>query len=696
MPYRDPAQHRELVRRNQAKKRKDERDVGPSEENNYEIADPDRRMRAEAGSMGDWLKTYFPRAFPLDFSEDHLQLISHTEQIIEKGGREVIVMPRSSGKTTFATHAIIWAAFTGRCKYAVIVAADDMSAKKLMSNIKTIITRPGTDFALDYPEVVIPLQRLEGASIKAQYQEFNGVKTNVAWKAASVVLPTTPLTESMGSAGVVIDSGGLTSSLRGKVHAHPNGEQVRPDLILIDDPQTSKTAKSLPEVQTRMEILNADLAGMAGVGGKMSILCTATIIAQDDVATQLLDRDLSPDWVGHKSSMLKSFPTNIDAWDEYNLIRIQEIYEEVPKGSCNAYYEDNRELLDEGCHHYWPERVGNDCVSAIQTAMNEFLKDEASFMSEYQNEPVSRLITSLEPLDVGELSRRIASTGRAIVPDKTLALTAFIDVQGDALYGGVMAWTEGRGGTVIDYATWPPQQSRMFSYAKVKSRNNLGKMYPGLDADARIMKGVTDFVSDFQSRIWLDGNGDEHIIEHGCVDIGYKGDAVERGIIETGFRNWLPAQGTGSSKTPLMSWSRDKKLRRKFGEYWVLGYPRNRQWRMKRLFHDPNYWKSELYVALSVPVQHASAVRFYKHSQPSHHKQLAEHLTAEIATRQEREGRITDVWTLPGNEDNHLLDVVVGNMVLASFLQITKETSNVRPKATKKRKPRRQSKGIGF
>jgi hypothetical protein len=235
----------------------------------------------------------------------------------------------------------------------------------------------------------------------------------------------------------------------------------------------------------------------------------------------------------------------------------------------------------------------------------------------------------------------------------------------------------------------------MFSYNKIKARNSLGKMYPGLDADARIMKGVQDFVTDLQTRVWLDEKGEEYTIEHGTVDIGYKGDPVERGLIETGYRNWLPAQGTGSSKTPIMSWSRDKKLKRRFGEYWVLGFPRNRQWRMKRLFHDPNYWKTELYIALTVPQEHECAFNLYHHPQPSHHKQLAEHLTAEIATRQERDGRITDVWTLPGNEDNHLLDVVVGNFILASFLGISKGSHNER-RPPKRQKRKRASKGLSI
>ena len=47
-------------------------------------------------------------------------------------------------------------------------------------------------------------------------------------------------------------------------------------------------------------------------------------------------------------------PKHMDAWDDYDMIRRQELTGEIGEGETNKHYEANRAKLDEGAVHYWP------------------------------------------------------------------------------------------------------------------------------------------------------------------------------------------------------------------------------------------------------------------------------------------------------------------------------------------------------
>ena len=78
-----------------------------------EIYDDERRAAADK-SLRVFLESYFPEAFPLEWSEDHLKVIDIMQRVATTGELFVLAMPRGSGKTTIAVRAALWAILTGR------------------------------------------------------------------------------------------------------------------------------------------------------------------------------------------------------------------------------------------------------------------------------------------------------------------------------------------------------------------------------------------------------------------------------------------------------------------------------------------------------------------------------------------------------------------------------------------------------
>ncbi len=100
-----------------------------------EVADPDRKARA-AGEFRYFCESYFPRTFHLEWSEDHLKVISRIEQAVLRGGLFSMAMPRGSGKTTICECACIWAVLNGHREFVCLIGSDEGHAMDMLDSIK--------------------------------------------------------------------------------------------------------------------------------------------------------------------------------------------------------------------------------------------------------------------------------------------------------------------------------------------------------------------------------------------------------------------------------------------------------------------------------------------------------------------------------------------------------------------------------
>lgn len=657
MPRRDYDEHRERAAERQAELSKAGREIGPPPK----VKNPRRRKKCERDFKA-FCDSYFPRVFHRGWSPDHLRVLKLVEQAVLDGMLQAVAMPRGSGKSSICQRAALWAVLYGHRHYAIVVCADDKKGKKTLGILKTELARNEL-LAEDFPEICHPIVSLEGIANRANGQLCRGEPTNMEWGKGRIVLPTMP---GAPGSGAVLEAAGLESAVRGAVHLDQAGNQIRPDLALVDDPQTRRTAKSIVQNETREQLVSADLLGCAGPGEPFSCLMACTVIYQADMADRMLDRQLHPEWRGIRAKLLYEFPKRLDLWQKYGDILSDELRNDGDGKLATAFYRKHRKAMDAGAKVAWPERKLPKELSALQHAMTLWLRDEEAFASEYQNEPIDKIAEASELPTREELVARTNKLARGHVPLDAQWLTSFVDVQGCYLVWGVCAWQSDFTGSLIDFGAWPDQQRSYFS--RSDARPTLAQHYKGRGSEARLASALDDLSEHLFGRVWKREDGAEMRIDRGVYDANW-GDSTD--VVYAFCRRskhpvwpWHGRAQTASSKP----WSDyQKKPGEVIGHHWrVPNVSRTRAARY--VLADVNYWKSFLWARLAVPVGDPGAFSFFG-SSPAPIKLVADHLHAEYPVQTSGRGRELTEWKLrPERPDNELLDVLVGNCVAASML----------------------------
>lgn len=661
------------------------REIGPPPD----IVNADRRESCRH-DLEQYLTTYHPSAFSLGFSDDHRRLIKVTQQVLLDGGQVVAAFPRGSGKTTIFQRAELWSALYGHRRYPMLISADDQKFRNLLKGVKTILEN-NLLLLEDFPEIVHPIRAIERIANRANFQMCRGEPTYMRWGIEQIIFPTTEESKQRGNAGIVIGGGGLTgAAIRGGVATSPTGEQVRPDAVLIDDPQTRKSAKSQSQCQEREDIISGDILGMAGPGKTMAAMVACTVIYRDDLAARLLDQERSPNWTPIKVSTIKAWPKAMATWEQYDAIRRQELAEEMPAGSATTFYESNRAKMDEGASVYWNERVDPGCVSALQTAMNDYFRDPRAFMAERQNSPEDSISGDLPELSPLAIVKRTHNFKRELIPPDASVVVCHVDVQAKLLYYTVTAFTTSGRGYVIDYGTCPRQNRLHFSLLSV--RKTIEKEFPGLDQGGSLRSAIVQLTQALAERSYTRADGATLKLDRGLVDARWLPEQVEAALLES-KGPWSPSYGVGirAKDAPLAKWTKKRAVRR--GDNWLIQKPDRRL--LPSVFYDTNHWKTQVHQSLTVPVQHESAVTLYD-AAVTHHQLWADHAAAERAVRVEAKGRIVDEWELPTNKpDNHYWDTIVGCLVAASACGVKRQGANQNAER-KKTAPKRKVKQLAI
>ena len=210
------------------------------------VVDPERKARA-ASDFRFFCESYFPLTFHLPWSPDHLKVIAQDRAGGLRGGLFAMAMPRGSGKTTQSECACIWAVLNGHREFVCLIGSDEGHAMDMLESIKMELD--GNERLLeDYPEVVFPIQCLDGIANRCNGQLYQGERTHIGWTAREIVLPTMP--GSIAS-GAIIKVAGITGRIRGMKYKRADGQTMRPSLVVIDDPQTDESARSLSQCATQ-------------------------------------------------------------------------------------------------------------------------------------------------------------------------------------------------------------------------------------------------------------------------------------------------------------------------------------------------------------------------------------------------------------------------------------------------------------
>jgi hypothetical protein len=627
-----------------------------------QVVNADRKTQASS-DFRYFCESYFPLTFHLPWSPDHLKVIGKIEQAVLRGGLFAMAMPRGSGKTTICECACIWAVLNGHREFVCLIGSDEGHAMDMLESIKMELD--GNDLLLeDYPEVVYPIQCLDGIANRCNGQLYKSERTHIGWTAREIVLPTMP--GSVASAAIV-KVAGITGRIRGMKYKRSDGQTVRPTLVVIDDPQTDESARSLSQCATRESILAGAILGLAGPGKKISGIMPCTVIRPSDMADNILSRDKHPEWNGERTKMVYSFPADEKKWQRYGELRAESLRQHGDLRLATEFYVADREAMDVGAEVAWPERFNHDEASAVQHAMNLKLQDEAAFFAEYQNEPLPEASAASDELSADQIAGKTNRMQRRAVPIGCNHLTMFIDVQANLLFFVVAAWEDDFTAYVIDYGAYPDQKRPYFTLRDARSTLPLATKASGVEG--AIYAGLERLTSDFLSREWQRDDGAMLRIERCLIDAnwGSSTDVVYQFCRQSTHAGIvLPSHGrfVGASSQPFSEYKRRPGDR--VGLNWRMPNVRGKR-AVRHVVYDTNYWKSFVHARLAVAMGDRGCLSLFGDS-PDQHRLFADHISAEYRVKTEGRGRTVDEWKLrPERTDNHWFDGLVGCAVAASM-----------------------------
>lgn len=657
-----------------------------------EMGDRNRRTRQAGQDIGDippvanqvrrdscerdlWLfgHTYFAAVLTLLGSDDHRRIVMELEQKILNGGMKAFSMPRGSGKTAWVIIAACWALLYGHCKFVVILGPDAGHAEGCLSTIDDELN-DNELFGEDFPEVAWPLAKLD-----RQHQRrirYKGERVNITLTKDALMLP--DITGSK-SCGARVQCKGLQGSVRGLFYRSPSGERVRPDLVLIDDPQTDETAKSPTMTKARVKKIRKAVKGLGGPGKKLTIFATVTVIEKHDLADQLLNPKLMHGWNGERVPFFHSEPTDKDAWDKYKTLRLAAMRGSQPPTEANEFYAANQAAMDDGARPYWPARFDpqNGEISAIQHGMNVKIDDPEFYASEYQGEPLEEVTSDVE-MSPDEIVKRLSHVPRGYVPLEATHLTAFVDVQNRVLYWIVIAWAPGFRGWVIDYGTFPQQRRDWFTAADVTE--TLEGLFPGQSQAEQWYSGLKEIVGQLMNREWprfalpgQDASGAAPL-RVGLLGIdaqaGQANPIVYRFARQSSFgAHVLPCHGFGMKATEKNYAQRAIKPNVPCGDEWET--PQDGRHKQKHLNYNTNHHKTKAAHLLTAPAGATGGI--YLFGDVEHvHGMYADHASSEYCSKVIGPYGPRDIWQIrPQRSENHWWDGTVACSVLASILGIT-------------------------
>ncbi|WP_218012222.1 phage terminase large subunit [Bacillus thuringiensis] len=173
--------------------------------------------------------------------------------------------------------------------------------------------------------------------------------------------------------GCYVQASSTGGQLRGSRY-----KNFRPDLIVLDDLESSKNTNTVELRSKTLDWFNKNIIPMGDVE-RTGIIYMGTLVHASGLLPHVLDR---ADFDGKIFSAIVSEPDRPDMWEEY-----EEIYrnQENPNRLDEAvqYYSDNKEEMDKGVRTLW-----NDRFPYYKLMMEKVNIGSKAFGSEFLNKPI--------------------------------------------------------------------------------------------------------------------------------------------------------------------------------------------------------------------------------------------------------------------------------------------------------------------
>jgi hypothetical protein len=585
-------------------------------------------------------------------------LIHDAQECILNGGQTAELYARGGGKTTWIDIiAAIWALLYGHRRFVITIGASLNVAKRNLKTIRRLLARSKA-IRQDFPAIALPIRHLGGVSQRAASQTYHGEATEIEWGAEHITFPTL-----RGFDGRLLDEGcggilavtGVGSSIRG---ANESGQ--RPDMLLLDDPQTRKSAASPKLVAQILEYIHSDALGLAGHDSTISAFLTITPQRFGDVATEISSQAKYPEWSVKVQPFIKVLPKNWDSLCELfcEQYAADAAAKDYKRTRSTKWYRDNAALF-EGMETVDAEQFDHkrevDVVHHLLNLRAKMGRD--AFNAEIMMKVVDALAEI--QIDADRVASAMNGSERGVLPPGTDTVVGFCDINiqaGAGLSWALVAFGPQRVGAVIDYGRYPSDGTPLVPpNASETTRNR------------RVAAGIRDVVNLIATRRIRDTHGRTINVRALAFDRGWLPDVVHRTLfvirkrMPVGFpllsMRGFPWNKFGTRKADMLR--RGDHIfatRSRFGEYLAYMAP---------------YWREVMQTGfLEHPLMPGSLSVFGRDA--SEHYRFAQEIVAERLVRkyQAYSGRETTTawdWVTTGPE--HWCDAVTGCFALASWFR---------------------------
>ncbi|MBQ6140799.1 MAG: phage terminase large subunit family protein [Kiritimatiellae bacterium] len=387
-----------------------------------EPEDAARRKRLER-RPDKWLQWYFPNIFSLPFSDGHRQIIDATLEADATGKDMVVAAPRGEGKTNILRYMSLFLVFTGRTRFVVVGGWQVRAASEAFSTWCIALT--SERLVADYPEFCAPFAESTHASrLPRLHWKGESKPTGAAIKSAKmqIIFP-----DGRGA----MAAGSLQGDIKGLNITTQGGESLRPEKLLLDDPQDVDRANDPVFVSETLHKIDTQWLCLAGPNTRISMMVACTIFAPNDVGESLGKRRSS---VFIRIPRVVSWPDGFDVadsmtrtlWDKWF-----DLYcDEGTRAEASALYRRNKRTMCAGFAVSWKYRFDaskGDPDALFAAMVDYYTKGRDAFFSEYQNTPVGHNTKIYELTPQCVLSHRCALSVN-VAPDDAIYIALTTDI----------------------------------------------------------------------------------------------------------------------------------------------------------------------------------------------------------------------------------------------------------------------------
>lgn len=590
------------------------------------------RKKLEA-DPAKWLRHFFPGVFRLQFGDVHREIIDASLRTIADGGRCVVAAPRGTGKSYVLDGICLYAVLTGRKRFPVVIPWKGEDIRKAFDFWKKALCFSAELDRL-YPEFCRVFRESRGMAQKIPaWHDENGTLLGARLMVSQgmIVLP-----QNRG----VIGGTTMNGNPLGLHYTTDDGQGLRPDLIFIDDPQDRDTALSLAQRRRVIDMIDMDIAGMAGPDVAMPIMMACTVKQRDDVAEHYL---AARTWRSVRVPQVTAWPTGFhDAgsqvralWERWNDLRIDGLQERDGGKKQLAFYRENKAAMVAGMAVSWEHRkIAADtpdaprALDALYAAMHDyFAMGHAAFMSERQNEPVKADASQYE-LTVQDVLAHAVDLPRLHVPPSSTVLVGGCDINRSGLHWAVAAFDQGMGCHVADYGNYAPG----------------GELWPD-NATANVIatmiyRALSGLCADIAGRAYMRDAG-RAIPSLLLIDASFESDTVHRFCEQARFPfRCHPAIGRAAHR---YRWNSQTIVGKPL-EQCHIQRPANRS--CPYVMHNADHWREVRQRAMLGDPGEPGGATLFRAPSPGYHVPFAEHLTSEkIGNKYATDGGMRWEWS---------------------------------------------------